>query len=658
MNRTLVYIGGILLLVAIAFYCVRSSSPVIQQELTTRLTDLYKDQRINWVEVSVDGRDVTLSGEAPSNDQMLYALEMAESQEGARIVFNRQTVMSRIITTPLTTASDFSTNITLKDGKVSLNGHVPDEESRDLLLVLAQAQFGESAVVDNLSVAPGAPDDWRQVISAVLMNLAGFKEVAAAISPGKLMLEGVARDRQAAELVRNHVNESLPKTIQPQLSIRLAEPTEMQPAKQKDPQTEPSDSQQEDDVTPKQETPQAETALAVAETASDNIPATSMDESQEAVLESPDVVVASEEPQSLAGMSDISQSEPAPVGEEQAESSASIAGSSAPADSGMPRPYEAMVDASVASASVPALADQAPETVTDITTVAEQESPVAELAGETDLAEEETKPETEPKVADSEAPSEAMTAVEATVTETTESPEVAASGEKTEAVAEAAVSEAESPDPVSENELQESVEAETMAGKVAKDDASETQPEQATVDDNRQASQQIEEVQPKVADAAPAEVVETTETASDPVLPAEELILVDTTPEDEEEKSRCLASINAMLEGKRINFRFDSTYIHNKHNGMLDKIVAVAILCPEVVIEVEGHTDSLGPISYNQQLSERRAKSGASALNNRGIWKEQLTSIGYGELRPIASNRTRAGRAKNRRIEFKVKETQ
>jgi outer membrane protein OmpA-like peptidoglycan-associated protein len=91
---------------------------------------------------------------------------------------------------------------------------------------------------------------------------------------------------------------------------------------------------------------------------------------------------------------------------------------------------------------------------------------------------------------------------------------------------------------------------------------------------------------------------------------------------------------------------------------MLDRIVAVAILCPEVIIQVEGHTDSTGPMAYNQRLSERRAESGATVLNTRGIWKEQLATIGYGETRPIASNRTAAGRAKNRRIEFKVQETQ
>ena len=68
-----------------------------------------------------------------------------------------------------------------------------------------------------------------------------------------------------------------------------------------------------------------------------------------------------------------------------------------------------------------------------------------------------------------------------------------------------------------------------------------------------------------------------------------------------------------------------------------------------------GHTDSQGSASYNLNLSQRRAEAVYGYLvNNLRIRREQLSSIGYGEDRPIASNKNQKGRAQNRRIEFKV----
>lgn len=71
-------------------------------------------------------------------------------------------------------------------------------------------------------------------------------------------------------------------------------------------------------------------------------------------------------------------------------------------------------------------------------------------------------------------------------------------------------------------------------------------------------------------------------------------------------------------------------------------------------ISVEGHTDSVGSFSYNQDLSERRAYSVARELEHDGVPRSQVSSRGYGEGRPIATNNTDAGRARNRRVEVIV----
>lgn len=72
-------------------------------------------------------------------------------------------------------------------------------------------------------------------------------------------------------------------------------------------------------------------------------------------------------------------------------------------------------------------------------------------------------------------------------------------------------------------------------------------------------------------------------------------------------------------------------------------------------IIVEGHTDSIGRDEYNQNLSERRAESVKKELEKNGIDGTKIKSVGYGKTRPIADNKTKEGRAQNRRVEIKVK---
>lgn len=72
-------------------------------------------------------------------------------------------------------------------------------------------------------------------------------------------------------------------------------------------------------------------------------------------------------------------------------------------------------------------------------------------------------------------------------------------------------------------------------------------------------------------------------------------------------------------------------------------------------VVIEGYTDNTGDASFNQQLSEKRAQAVKDELvNAHGADPSKITTVGYGEANPIADNNTRAGRAKNRRVEIKV----
>ena len=76
-----------------------------------------------------------------------------------------------------------------------------------------------------------------------------------------------------------------------------------------------------------------------------------------------------------------------------------------------------------------------------------------------------------------------------------------------------------------------------------------------------------------------------------------------------------------------------------------------------VKLEIIGHTDSVGRRSYNKQLSLKRAKKIATCLNIFGINENRLDIVGYGEDKPLVLNTTKENMAKNRRVEFKLKNT-
>ena len=86
----------------------------------------------------------------------------------------------------------------------------------------------------------------------------------------------------------------------------------------------------------------------------------------------------------------------------------------------------------------------------------------------------------------------------------------------------------------------------------------------------------------------------------------------------------------------------------------LAKIAGIVLAHPGLILEVEGHTDSVGGDEYNQRLSERRAASVRDYLVQQGVNSSGITSKGFGKAQPVASNDSAAGRQRNRRVEMVV----
>ena len=88
-------------------------------------------------------------------------------------------------------------------------------------------------------------------------------------------------------------------------------------------------------------------------------------------------------------------------------------------------------------------------------------------------------------------------------------------------------------------------------------------------------------------------------------------------------------------------------------NALID-IIKILNEFPNAKFTVEGHTDSIGTVVNNQKLSESRAAAVKNFLIEKGIDSSRLSSIGYGESKPIATNMYKDGRAQNRRVEINL----
>ena len=101
-------------------------------------------------------------------------------------------------------------------------------------------------------------------------------------------------------------------------------------------------------------------------------------------------------------------------------------------------------------------------------------------------------------------------------------------------------------------------------------------------------------------------------------------------------------------------FGFDKSDLSREARANLDNMVTVLNNYKDTDIQIQGHTDSSGSEAYNQNLSEERATAVASYLQSRGIQRNRLTTIGFGEMLPKYLNNTEEGREKNRRVEFLI----
>lgn len=108
---------------------------------------------------------------------------------------------------------------------------------------------------------------------------------------------------------------------------------------------------------------------------------------------------------------------------------------------------------------------------------------------------------------------------------------------------------------------------------------------------------------------------------------------------------------------RRVHFEFNKAVIRPVSFQILDAVAEVLKKSPYILkVRVEGHTDFVGSDSFNMRLSQQRADAVQKHLIDKGISRERLVAVGYGETRPIDPDKTDLARARNRRVEFTILE--
>src|SRR5262249_47204924 len=135
--------------------------------------------------------------------------------------------------------------------------------------------------------------------------------------------------------------------------------------------------------------------------------------------------------------------------------------------------------------------------------------------------------------------------------------------------------------------------------------------------------------------------------------------------EKAELRAQLLAQLNAVLQtqdtarGLIVNmsdvlFDTGSYTLRPAAREKLAKISGIVLAHPGLILQIEGHTDSVGSDDFNQRLSEQRAGSVLDFLAEQGVSASAMTSRGFGKTQPVATNDTPDGRQRNRRVELVV----
>jgi len=586
------WLWGLIPLIMVSWVAIQLERESIKQDLTERAKAALMESGSPWAGVDVNGRDVLLTGRAIQDSEPPRVEETVRRVWGVREVENRAILPPKI--------EPFNWSARRRGNRIRLAGYVPDRATRQAVLGLTKAAMPGLEVVDRMNTARGvpSPDTWLAGLSFALKQLSLLRQGDARFDDLALTISGEAEDTAAFKAVNAALKSGLPK------GTRLSSAQITGPA-----------------VSPYTWSAQfaggqlvlgghvaggekgRSDLLAAAKMAA---PTVNMVDRMEPGEGAPQgwsnaaIALMKELVRLDSGTADMKDAALSVGGiapdEAQAQSIRAALRAS------LPTAFTLVDQIKVREVKAPepapiAPAPPAPSPQTEPAPQASQDSPrTATVPAPKSTVE--PKPENEPKQAVPASPAPPAP-IEPPSTQTAPAPQPP-------------------PEPTPKKLV---APAPQLPAEPAPKQVAPTPPPPA-------------EPAPKIAAAPP-------QPPPAPVPP---------------EVTACQDNLNKITNAGHINFATNSATLDGDSFATLDRLAAAAKVCPGMRIAIEGHTDAEGRAEYNQRLSVRRARAVVAYLVKSGADRKQLEAVGYGLSRPAAPNDTEENMAKNRRIEFSVRQ--
>jgi OmpA-OmpF porin, OOP family len=663
------WIWGLIPIAVFSWVAALSVKDGIERDLSQRVSEALNNANLSWAKVRFDGREGTLSGRADEESEPGKALQIGNAVSGVRVLDGQADLLRKV--------DPYTWSASLADGRVTLAGFVPNQKTHLALLSAAKAQFPKAELVDKLDFARGNPPvvDWLDGVRFGLKQLAALKTGKAELSGLDLSVSGEAGSAAAFKDVKAALWTSLPKTLK-LASEKVTAPLVVSYgwlAKLAGNQVIMSgfvpNERARDDLLAHAKQAFGKTAIIDRMEYGEGAPEgwgkaakVSLDQLatlQEGTAEFNGGVLtlsglAADDATADSTRKAFKAQVPAPI-----KTAEAIRGLKQTVS-----PYTTKIEATATAVDVTGyVPNEAERTVVlamvksrlpshairDQLRIAAGEpagydtclmSAVAGLgklgAGRVVLVDKqvELSGQTEDEAVVQALPGDvragAKGACETKVAVTLDD------ARKRKAAEDAArlVSEKAA----LEKAAAEKAAADKAAADKAKLDAERNKPIQTLDTTKRDAD---------LAAQAKAER-EAADVKRVAIQAAEQQVKVKAA-------SACEGDLRNANNAGYVQFERASDVLLRQSLPTVRKLAQIAIKCENVLIEIEGHTDSEGIPERNQPLSERRAQSVVTFLVDEGVSADRIKAIGYGDTKPIAPNDTAENRAKNRRIEFTVK---
>lgn len=594
------WLWGLIPLVMVSWVAIQLERESIKEDLTERAKAALMASGSPWAGVDINGRDAVLTGRAIQDNEPPRAEETVRQVWGVREVENRAILPPKI--------EPFNWSARRRGNRIRLAGYVPDRATKQAVLGLTKAAMPGVEVVDRMHTARGvpSPDTWLAGLSFALKQLSLLKQGDARFDDLALTISGEAEDTAAFKAVNTALKSGLPK------GTRLSSAHITGPA-----------------VSPYTWSAQfaggqlvlgghvaggekgKSDLLAAAKVAAPSVNIVDRMEPGEGAPQgwsNAAIVLVKELVRLDSGTADM-------------KDAALSVGGIAP-DEAQAQSIRTALRASVPTAFT--LVDQIK--VREVK--APEPAPIAPTPPQPPQQTDEPKPE--PKQAAPAPAAPPPVPIEPTSKQAAPAPQPPSETAPKKQVA-------PSPPPSME-----------PAPKIA---AAPPQPAPPTPE-KQVTPVPLPPVEPAPQQAAPAQPPTTPQpapkTAAAPPQPPPAPVPPEVTA--------CQANLDKITNAGHINFGTNSATLDSESFATLDRLAAAAKVCPGMRIAIEGHTDAEGSAEYNQRLSVRRARAVVAYLVKSGADRKQLEAVGYGLSRPAAPNDTEENMAKNRRIEFSVRQ--